>query len=182
MNGSLSVVSAPGKGTRFRVDLYDVETALAAPGIQEETVPVLYRFREARVLIVDDNPVNRQLVRDVLEPEGLLVDEAEDGAKALQLARDWHPDLVLMDIRMPVMDGFEALAVFMEDPDLARIPLVALTASVMTTEAARIREAGFHGYLRKPVSRQDLLAELAHYLDYEEVSHEEGRTRVNRRR
>jgi|AntDeeMetagen285_2_1112576.scaffolds.fasta_scaffold00451_10 two-component system sensor histidine kinase EvgS len=174
MNGSLSVVSAPGKGTRFRVDLYDVETALAAPGIQEETVPVLYRFREARVLIVDDNPVNRQLVRDVLEPEGLLVDEAEDGAKALQLARDWHPDLVLMDIRMPVMDGFEALAVFMEDPDLARIPLVALTASVMTTEAARIREAGFHGYLRKPVSRQDLLAELAHYLDYEEVSHEEG--------
>lgn len=170
MNGELSVSSTPGEGACFRVQLHDVETALASPDIQQETTPVTYRFGEGRVLIVDDNPVNRQLVRDVLEPEGLQVDEAEDGAMALQHARDLQPDLVLMDIRMPVMDGFEALAAFREDPQLAHIPLVALTASVMTTESERIREAGFHGYLRKPVSRQDLLAELAYYLEYEEVA------------
>ena len=169
MNGELSVDSRVGEGTRFRVRLFDVETALASFDQSEERSALDYRFTGGRVLIVDDNPVNRELVRDVLEPEGLSVQEAEHGAEALECARELPPDLVLMDIRMPVMDGFEALAAFGGDSRLCTIPVVALTASVMTTEAERIHEAGFHGYLRKPVSRQDLLAEIARYLDYEQV-------------
>lgn len=177
MNGELSVHSRPGEGTTFRVHLRDVETALAAPDVNDESVAVRYRFERSRVLIVDDNPVNRQLVRDVLEPEGLEVDEAENGIQALERARDFHPALVLMDIRMPQMDGFEALRAFGEDRRLSDIPIVALTASVMTNEAARIREAGFDGYLHKPVSREILLGELADYLRHERIdldSTEEG--------
>ncbi|XOZ32276.1 ATP-binding protein [Halomonadaceae bacterium KBTZ08] len=169
MNGELSVRSQPGEGTTFRVHLRDVETALAAPDVNDETLAVRYRFSCSRVLIVDDNPVNRQLVRDVLEPEGLEVDEAENGVLALERARDFRPDLVLMDIRMPEMDGFEALHAFGQDRRLSGIPIVALTASVMTSEAARIREAGFDGYLHKPVSREILLGELAGYLAHERI-------------
>lgn len=169
MNGELSVRSQPGEGTTFRVHLRDVETALAAPDVNDENVAVRYRFERSRVLIVDDNPVNRQLVRDVLEPEGLEVDEAENGVQALERARDFSPDLVLMDIRMPEMDGFEALHAFGQDRRLSGIPIVALTASVMTSEAARIREAGFDGYLHKPVSREILLGELAGYLAHERI-------------
>ncbi|MGM0450816.1 MAG: ATP-binding protein [Pseudomonadota bacterium] len=173
MNGELSVRSQPGKGTTFRVHLRDVETALAAPDVNDETVAVRYRFERSHVLIVDDNPVNRQLVRDVLEPEGLEVDEAENGIQALERARAYHPDLVLMDIRMPEMDGFEALRAFGDDRKLSDIPIVALTASVMTSEAARIREAGFDGYLHKPVSREILLGELAYYLSHERIDLEQ---------
>ncbi|MEQ6886323.1 transporter substrate-binding domain-containing protein [Salicola sp. Rm-C-2C1-2] len=169
MNGELSVRSQPGEGTTFCVHLRDVETALAAPDVNDESVAVRYRFERSRVLIVDDNPVNRQLVRDVLEPEGLEVDEAENGVQALERARDFQPALVLMDIRMPEMDGFEALRAFGEDRRLNDIPIVALTASVMTSEAARIREAGFDGYLHKPVSREILLGELADYLRHERI-------------
>ncbi|MGM0433338.1 MAG: ATP-binding protein [Pseudomonadota bacterium] len=169
MNGELSVRSQPGEGTTFCVHLRDVETALAAPDVNDETVAVRYRFSCSRVLIVDDNPVNRQLVRDVLEPEGLAVEEAENGVQALEKARASRPDLVLMDIRMPEMDGFAALRAFGDDRRLSDIPIVALTASVMTSEAARIREAGFDGYLHKPVSREILLGELAHYLTHERI-------------
>ena len=173
MNGELSVYSQPGEGTAFRVHLRDVETALAAPDVNDETVAVRYRFSCSRVLIVDDNPVNRQLVRDVLEPEGLAVEEAENGVQALEKARASRPDLVLMDIRMPEMDGFAALRAFGDDRRLSDIPIVALTASVMTSEAARIREAGFDGYLHKPVSREILLGELAHYLTHERIDLEQ---------
>ena len=169
MNGELSVESEPERGSVFRIRLHDVETALASPDVSSESVPVAYRFDGGRVLIVDDNPVNRQLVRDVLEPEGLVVEEAENGRVAIDRAKESLPGVVLMDIRMPVMDGFAARSAFEQDPMLSGIPVVALTASVMTSEAARIREAGFDGYLHKPVSRQDLLAELACYLDYAEV-------------
>jgi len=173
MNGELSVRSQPGEGTTFRVHLRDVETALAAPDVNDETLAVRYRFSCSRVLIVDDNPVNRQLVRDVLEPEGLAVEEAENGVQALEKARASRPDLVLMDIRMPEMDGFAALRAFGEDRKLSDIPIVALTASVMTSEAARIREAGFDGYLHKPVSREILLGELADYLTHERIDLEQ---------
>lgn len=174
MNGELSVESEQGRGSVFRIRLYDVETALASPDVSSESVPVAYRFNGGRVLIVDDNPVNRQLVRDVLEPEGLVVEEAENGRVSLERAKESLPDVVLMDIRMPVMDGFAARSAFEQDPDLSAIPVVALTASVMASETARIRESGFDGYLHKPASRQDLLAELARYLDYAEADTQGG--------
>ncbi|PAV25426.1 histidine kinase [Tamilnaduibacter salinus] len=166
MGGELSVESTPGEGACFRLTLHDVETSSAGPDSQLDDAPVL-RFSDAQVLVVDDNRINRQLVRDMLEPAGLVVLEASDGGEALSRVRSDRPDLVLMDIRMPVMDGFTCRAAMRQDPELADIPVVALTASVMPGDAGRIRESGFDGFLQKPVSRQVLLDELARFLDHE---------------
>lgn len=168
MGGELSVNSREGQGAEFVLSLIQVrQTGQYTSGDREregETVPL--HFHGGRVLVVDDNPANRHLVRDMLEPEGLVVEEADHGGSALERARETPPDLVLMDIRMPVMDGYEALARMKSDPGLSTIPVVALTASVMDSESARIRQAGFDGYLRKPVARQVLLSELARFLSH----------------
>jgi two-component system sensor histidine kinase EvgS len=126
-----------------------------------------YHFGDNRVLVVDDNEMNRSLVRDMLEPAGLHALEAGDGLQALNMAQESPPEAVIMDIRMPVMDGFACRARMLETPALAHIPVIALTASVMPGDAHRIRDAGFNGFLEKPVSRQDLLGELARFLQHE---------------
>lgn len=168
MGGELTLESAPGQGSCFTVRINNVEVAstegdsTAGPSQRDD-----YGFEPACVMVVDDNQINRALVRDMLEPEGLKVIEASNGRDALEQARSQKPDLVLMDIRMPEMDGFASRAAMNRDPDLSAIPVVALTASVMPSEASRIRGARFHGYLRKPVSRYTLLAELARFLPHE---------------
>ncbi|TVP52328.1 MAG: response regulator [Halomonadaceae bacterium] len=174
MQGELAVHSVEGQGAEFVLHLRGVKRAGEAPGRVGETEPVPLHFHGSRVLVVDDNAANRQLVRDMLEPEGLTVDEADHGRSALNQARQALPDLVLMDIRMPVMDGYAALAAMQEDPLLRQVPAVALTASVMEPEAARIHRAGFKGYLRKPVGRQELLAELARFLPHDSQLHPAG--------
>lgn len=170
MHGELRVLSTEGQGAEFVLCLRGVEQVAGQPQREREVQPRRLHgdwngdWNGSRVLVVDDNPTNRQLVRDMLEPEGLTVDEAEQGDRALTLARATPPDLVLMDIRMPVMDGYATLLAMQADPVLQQVPVVALTASVMEPESTRIRQAGFQGYLRKPVGRQELLQELARFL------------------
>lgn len=166
MGGELSVTSTSGEGSCFRVVLHDVETSSAGPDTQGEGGPG-FTFAGGQVLVVDDNQINRQLVRDMLEPAGLRVIDASDGAQALTVARERQPDAVLMDIRMPIMDGFACRKAMHDDEALAHIPVVALTASVMPGDASRIKDAGFDGFLQKPVSRHVLMQELARFLDHE---------------
>ncbi len=166
MGGELTVTSHAGEGSCFRIVLHDVATSSAGPESSRDEA-VVYRFDNGLVLVVDDNQINRQLVRDMLEPVGLRVIEASDGAQALNVANECLPDVVLMDIRMPVMDGFSCRKAMHEDDNLAAIPVVALTASVMPGDASRIDEARFDGFLQKPVSRQVLLGELARFMIHE---------------
>ncbi len=166
MGGELSVTSTSSEGSTFRVVLHDVETSSAGPESQGEGGPG-FTFAGGQVLVVDDNQINRQLVRDMLEPVGLKVIDAADGAQALGVARECQPDAVLMDIRMPVMDGFACRKAMHDDEALAHIPVIALTASVMPGDASRIEDAGFDGFLQKPVSRHVLMQELARFLDHE---------------
>ena len=107
----------------------------------------------AQVLVVDDHDLNRELVRSILEASGWRVLEAEDGMRALELARSARPGLVLMDLAMPHMDGFTALRQLRADPATREIPVLALTALAMRSDERRAREAGFDGYLTKPVDR-----------------------------
>ena len=167
MGGELSVDSEPGQGSIFTLRLRGVETALTRAESGGEPLSRDFRFEPATVLVVDDNDTNRKLVRDMLSPLGLQVIEAADGAKALAVAREQSPDLVLMDIRMPVLDGYGARRAMNRDNTLSRIPVVALTASVMPGDSARIRETHFDGFLRKPVSRQHMLEMLARFLRQE---------------
>ena len=104
------------------------------------------------ILIVDDNAQNRKLARDVLRFAGFRTLEADGGVKGVAAAVEHLPDLVLMDIRMPDMNGTEALRKLKDDERTAEIPIVALTSSTMLGDRERFLGEGFDGYLRKPIS------------------------------
>jgi CheY-like chemotaxis protein len=118
-----------------------------------------------RILIVDDKATSRELLRTVLEKQGYTVMEAGDGAEALQKARADNPDLILLDLQMPIRDGYEVLSELRQDPRYAALPIVALTASAMQGDREKALAAGFTGYLSKPVSLAHLRNEVQRVLD-----------------
>jgi two-component system cell cycle response regulator DivK len=99
-----------------------------------------------------DNDKNMKLARDILQAQGYATLEAVTGEDGVRLAREHRPDLVLMDIQLPGINGIEALRQIRADPATASIPIVAVTASVMQTDRREITEAGFDGYIGKPIS------------------------------
>lgn len=123
---------------------------------------------EPRVLVVDDNELNLKLVRDVLQHAGFSVDEARSGEEGVTLARQSPPDLVLMDIQLPGIDGVEALRQLRSTPTTATVPVVALTAFAMKADEERGRSSGFDGYLTKPLSVLALAEQVRGYLTAQE--------------
>ncbi|MFZ0864151.1 MAG: response regulator [Candidatus Sulfotelmatobacter sp.] len=113
-----------------------------------------------KVLVAEDSAVNRELLRELLEARGYEVLEACDGQEALQMIAQTQPELLLLDIGMPVMDGFAVVGKIRENPLLAQLPVVAVTAYAMRGDRERILNAGFDGYLSKPVNRSSLSEEL----------------------
>jgi two-component system, cell cycle response regulator DivK len=109
------------------------------------------------ILIVEDNERNRRLVRDVLQFRGYRTVEAADAERGNALARELGPALIIMDIQLPGMSGLEALAHLRADAATRRIPVLAVTASAMDHDRARILAAGFEGYQRKPISVKQLV-------------------------
>ena len=118
----------------------------------------------ARILVVEDNPDNMTLVVFLLQSAGHTVLTALNAEAGLTLARVEQPDLVLMDIQLPGMDGLEATGLLKADPATRAIPVIALTALAMKGDEARIRAAGCNGYIAKPLRYQDFLATVATYL------------------
>ena len=118
-----------------------------------------------RVLIVEDNPTNMTLVVFLLQSAGYTVLSAADAEAGLTLAREERPDLILMDIQLPGMDGLEATALLKGDEATRAIPVIALTALAMRGDEERIRAAGCDGYIAKPMQYQELLAAIAAQLD-----------------
>jgi CheY-like chemotaxis protein len=104
------------------------------------------------ILVVEDNERNLKLVRDVLQFAGYQVISARSGEQGVTLARQEMPDLVLMDLQLPAMDGAEALRVLRDDPRTRPIPVVAVTAFAMKDDRERALHAGFDGYLEKPIN------------------------------
>ncbi len=119
------------------------------------------------ILYVEDNPENRLLVRRILQAEGYQVVEAEHAEQALAIVSELRPDLVLMDINMPEMDGFTLTAKFKQMPHLKEIPIIALTANVMRGDKERTLDAGCDGYIQKPIDVDALPRQLAAYLRYQ---------------
>lgn len=114
--------------------------------------------RRHQILIADDRASSRELLHLVLERAGYEVIEAEDGQVALERARANPPDLILLDLQMPVMDGYQVLAALRSEPRFQTLPILALTASAMRGDRERILDAGFTDYLAKPAG-PDLLRE-----------------------
>jgi two-component system, cell cycle response regulator DivK len=119
---------------------------------------------DALILVVEDNAKNLKLVRDVLCHDGYQVIEAGSAEDGIKLAEAQCPGLVLMDIQLPGMDGLEALKVLKQSQRTASVPVVAVTAFAMKDDRKRALDAGFDGYLEKPISVQALRAEVRNFL------------------
>lgn len=114
----------------------------------------------SKILIAEDNPVNRELLREILETAHYQVVEAGDGQEALARMEETEPDIVLLDINMPVLDGFATLHRIREHSRFSRLPVLAVTAYAMKDDRERVLGAGFDGYLPKPINAAALLREL----------------------
>ena len=114
----------------------------------------------SKILIAEDNPVNRELLRELLEMRGHTVAEACDGEEALRMIEQTQPDLLLLDIGMPLLDGFGVMRKIREDPCSASLPVVAVTAYAMQGDREKILSSNFDGYLSKPINARSLGEEL----------------------
>ena len=110
----------------------------------------------AKILVVEDNEKNRILIKDVMEYYGHEVVEAADGAAGVRLAKEHKPDLILMDIQMPVMDGMAAAKIIKSDPETKGIRMIAITSLAMKGDKERFIEAGFDDYIAKPIDTRKL--------------------------
>ena len=116
------------------------------------------------ILIVEDEPKNMTLIRDLLQVSGYSTIEATNGKQGVELAKANKPDLILMDIQMPVMDGLEATRILKADTTTSNIPVLALTSYAMKGDKERMLKAGCDGYLAKPLDIQEFLKTVAEYL------------------
>jgi len=129
-----------------------------------------------KILIAEDNAVNRELLRELLELRGYSVFEACDGEAAFRMVEQTQPELLLLDIGMPVMDGFAVIRKIRENARLAKLPVVAVTAYAMRGDRERILSSGFDGYLSKPVNPSSLTQELERLLTKSNQSPNQGET------
>lgn len=176
MDGEMEIESRLGEGSTFTLVLHNIE--ISAPlFIEEEYTSQTHTvtFQASSILIVDDIADNRLLLREVLSVFPFSIEEASDGAKAIEKIQNHHFDLILMDIRMPNMDGWEAIRIIREELHLT-LPVIAVTASVMKNDYIRIMET-FDGVLEKPVNREALIHTLARFLPSVVAEHQQERAR-----
>ncbi len=127
--------------------------------------PVLARAQAPKkVLIVEDNELNMKLFHDLIEACGHEILETRDGIEALKLARQHHPDLILMDIQLPEVSGLEVTRWLKEDDDLRHIPVIAVTAFAMKGDEEKIRSGGCEAYIAKPISVTNFLDTIGRFL------------------
>ncbi|PLX93749.1 MAG: hypothetical protein C0620_07060 [Desulfuromonas sp.] len=165
MDGDIHVTSVLNEGSTFTVTLHDVDVSVAVETEKETVLPEMV-FEPAVLMVVDDVADNRELIRAAFADSAIEVVMAEHGEQALALIAEKAPDLILMDLRMPVLGGEETVRRLRENQGWSMIPVIALTASVLDTELSHLGEHGFNGYLRKPVEKKDLMQAVAHYLPH----------------
>ena len=118
-----------------------------------------------RILVVEDNPANRELVTDLLEAAGYQVHAAASAEDGLRLARELRPDLILMDLSLPGMDGLEATRALRQDAATSNLRVVALTAHAMKGDEAIAERAGCNGYLTKPIDTRSFVESVSRFVD-----------------
>jgi CheY-like chemotaxis protein len=176
MGGELSLVRSGPEGSLFRVDLQlpAVDSIRAAVTYGDRN-PIGYEGDVRNILVVDDKATNRAVLVDILSPLGFELSEAEDGAVALDAAYHLKPDLILLDLVMPELDGFEVTRrIRASDAEIRDVPIIAVSASVYEEHRHQCTDAGCTDFLPKPVPQDDLPAKLQHYLGIEWIYEEEA--------
>jgi CheY-like chemotaxis protein len=171
-DGTVAVQSEPGQGSRFSVKLPigKVEQRSATPTRWQPPVSLVAPpsstpgSASARLLLAEDHLLNQQVFMEYLSALGYEVILAQNGVEAVALCAERQPDLVLMDIQMPEMDGIEATHRIRANPQTAQVPIIALTALAMSGDRERCLSAGMNRYLSKPVNLRGLATEIASLL------------------
>lgn len=166
MGGEITVKSEVGKGSTFRVELPCREVAgpPGAPSVAETEPSPAEEARKATILVAEDNLINQRVVAAMLRREGYQVETAAHGGEAIAALERLRPDLILMDIQMPVVDGLEATRRIRANPRWRRLPIIALTAHAMAGDRDLCLASGMDDYLTKPVNRTQLVAAIEKHL------------------
>jgi len=163
LKGTIEVYSTPGKGSTFRLTLpvsITDGTDLISDTEQKRITRLARGAGKLKILVADDREVNRQLLRSILEPAGFVVREAQNGEEAAALHASWKPDAVLMDLRMPVMDGVTATGLIRATDAGSIIPVIGLTSGIMRSRRSERDTSGLDGYISQPVDPDELLTLL----------------------
>jgi CheY-like chemotaxis protein len=169
MGGEIRVESCVGKGSTFwfELDVQVVVEGTAVPASKSKSIVTGYQGPRRKVLIVDDVAENRAVLIDMLGPLGFAMAEAVNGQEGLEQAEAMHPDLILMDVVMPKMDGLEAMRRLRQFPDFKAIPVIAISASASGGDEASSMAAGANAFLPKPIDLSRLLAQIGALLRLE---------------
>jgi two-component system, NarL family, sensor histidine kinase EvgS len=176
MGGDILVESDSGSGSTFRVTLPEVEVATIEATENGSEIGFnadIIHFEPAKILIVDDIDYNREMMSIYLEDWPFTIYEAWNGKEAIEQARLHQPDLILLDMKMPVMDGYQAAEILKQEEQLKAIPILAVTASALKEDEANISRL-CEAYLRKPVSKNDLTKQLMRFLHYTQIAEPSG--------
>jgi PAS domain S-box-containing protein len=174
MGGGIGLNSQVGMGSTFWFTARLVKVGhMDAPAMAPVDGPahgLLSRHAGAYILIAEDDPLNQEIAKDLLEEAGLVAHIADDGAKAVEMAKRINYDLILMDVQMPVMDGLEATRCIRQSSNNPMVPILALSANVFAEDEARCREAGMNDFIGRPVESEVLFARLLKWLDRPSVA------------
>lgn len=177
MGGTIGVRGEVGSGSIFQFDLITWESSppgSVSPAGRRRITGIKPGQRPFRILVADDNELNREILSRMLQSVGFLVREAADGREACMLFKAWHPDLVLMDLVMPVMDGFEAIQEIRSHPEGGEVPVIAVSASVLAEDRERVLATGAGAFLRKPFTEEEIFSLIEKCLGVEYVSLDQG--------
>ncbi len=152
------------------VGLFGKEHTFAVKKEESHSYGRIDKFKNRRILLVEDNPINREIAVEWLESEGMNVETAENGLIAVQMASSNVYELVLMDIQLPEMDGFEATAKIRENPDLKNLPIIAMTAHALKGDREKCIESGMDDYVTKPIDPEKLFSTMAKWISPSEKS------------
>ncbi|MEB3178996.1 MAG: response regulator, partial [Nostocaceae cyanobacterium] len=179
MGGDIIVSSTPGKGSRFAFDIQvntvdksEIQTSLT----KRKIIGLAPNQGEYRLLVVDDRFESRLLLVTIFTSVGFAVREAENGQQAITLWSSWKPHLIWMDMRMPIMNGFEATKQIKATPEGQKTVIIALTASAFEEERQMVLQAGCNDFVRKPLQEDILLAKVKEHLGVEYIFQQEGKS------
>ncbi len=168
MNGKIEVKSEVNKGSIFKLNFMGIIIPQTPSNKMnnEETDINMIKFDNSKILIVEDNLLNRTFVKEFFNKTNIEVAEATNGKEAIDIIINNKPDLILMDIKMPIMDGFEAANLIKNYYNFKNIPIIALTSYAMTEDINKIENFNFDSYLIKPVTKSQLFREISRFLKY----------------
>ncbi|MEG5035878.1 ATP-binding protein [Microcoleus sp. AT3-D2] len=182
MGGEMSICSAVGKGTNFKFDIQVIAVDAAdieGPKPSRDVIGLVPSQHTYRILIVDDKPFNRQLLIKILSPLGFELKEANNGQEAIEISDCWEPHLIWMDMRMPVMDGYEATQYIKSTIKGQATAIIALTASVLEEERAVILSAGCDAFMRKPFREADIFDAMHKHIGVRYIYEDPGQTHLS---